>query len=81
MWLTHKQVADHNTIARFRSQKLKEVFKDIFKQVVLLLAGEGMVKLKEIYTDGTKIESVAGRYTFVWGNAIKTRPLKESKAM
>ena len=28
--------------------------------------------LKEVYTDGTKIESVAGLCTFVWGNAIKT---------
>src|SRR5699024_5026690 len=49
----------------------KDVFKDIFKQVVMLLAEEGLVKLKEVYTDGTKIESVAGRYTFVWGKSIK----------
>ena len=40
MWLTNRQVADHNTVAHFRSQKLKSVFKDIFKQVVLLLVGE-----------------------------------------
>jgi transposase len=59
MWLSGRQVADHNTIARFRSQKLKECFKDIFTQVVLLLAGEGLLKLNEVYTDGTKIESVA----------------------
>lgn len=76
MWLSNKQVADHNTIARFRSNKLKGVFKDIFRQVVMLLAEEGLVTLKEVYTDGTKIESVAGRYTFVWGNAIKTRKEK-----
>jgi transposase len=76
MWLSNKQVADHNTIARFRSEKLKSVFKDIFKQVVLLLAQEGLVTLKQVYTDGTKIESVAGRYTFIWGNAIKTRKEK-----
>lgn len=76
MWLSSRQIADHNTIARFRSTKLKGVFKDIFKQVVLLLAQEGLVTLKEVYTDGTKIESVAGRYTFVWGNAIKTRKEK-----
>src|SRR5690625_5387649 len=37
----------------------------------MLLAEEGLVKLKEVYTDGTKIESVAGRYTFVWGKSIK----------
>ncbi|HCY01397.1 MAG TPA: IS1182 family transposase, partial [Bacteroidales bacterium] len=76
MWLSGNQVADHNTVSRFRSNKLKDVFKDIFKQVVLLLAEEGLVSLKEVYTDGTKIESVAGRYTFVWGNAIKTRKNK-----
>ena len=72
MWLSNQQVADHNTIARFRSKKPKGVFKDVFKQVVLLLAEEGLVTLKKVYTDGTKIESVAGRYTFVWSNAIKT---------
>ena len=71
MWLSAQQVVDHNTIARFRSNRLKDVFKDIFKQVVMLLAEEGLVKLKEVYTDGTKIESVAGRYTFVWGKSIK----------
>src|SRR5690625_7673672 len=73
MWLSAQQVVDHNTIARFRSNRLKDVFKDIFKQVVMLLAEEGLVTLKEVYTDGTKIESVAGRYTFVWGKSIKNR--------
>jgi len=76
MWLSARQVANHNTIARFRSEKLKTIFKDIFKQVVLLLAQEGLVTFKEVFTDGTKIESIAGRYTFVWGNAIKTRKEK-----
>src|SRR5690625_7151361 len=66
MWLSDRQTVDHNTIARFRSNKLKLIFKDIFKQVVLLLATEGLVNLKRVYTDGTMIESVAGRYTFVW---------------
>lgn len=81
MWLAAQQVADHNTIARFRSKKLKTIFKDIFKQVVLLLAQEGLVTLKEVFTDGTKIESVAGRYTFVWGNAIKTRKEKMAEQL
>lgn len=81
MWLSARQVADHNTIARFRSKKLKTVFRDIFKQVVLLLAEEGSVTLREVYTDGTKIESVAGRYTFVWGNAIRTRREKMAEQL
>lgn len=81
MWLSGQQIADHNTIARFRSQKLKSIFKDIFKQVVMLLAEEGLVTLKEVFTDGTKIESVAGRYTFVWGNSIKTRKEKMAQQL
>lgn len=81
MWLANRQVADHNTIARFRSEKLRSAFKDVFKQVVLLLAQEGLVSLKQVYTDGTKIESVAGRYTFVWGNAIKTNKKKMAEQL
>lgn len=81
MWLSARQVADHNTIARFRSKRLKTIFKDIFKQVVMLLADEGLITLKEVFTDGTKIESAAGRYTFVWGNAIKTRKEKMARQL
>lgn len=40
MWLSGMKQVDHNTISRFRSQKLKDAFKDIFRQVVLLLAEE-----------------------------------------
>jgi transposase len=76
MWLTSMTIVDHNTINRFRSDKLKDSFKEIFKQVVLMLASEGPVNLKQIYTDGTKIEAQAGRYTFVWGNSIKTNKAK-----
>jgi transposase len=70
MWLLKKP--DHNTINRFRSEKLSGILKEIFSQVVLLLAEQGIVSLKEaVFTDGTKIESVANKYTFVWGKSIK----------
>jgi hypothetical protein len=46
--------------------------KEIFAQVVMLLAESGQVSLKEIYVDGTKLEAQANRYTFIWGGAIKT---------
>jgi transposase len=71
MYLAGMQQPDHNTINRFRSERLKEVLKTIFAQVVELLAQSGHLSLKEIYTDGTKIEANANRYTFVWGNSIK----------
>ena len=40
MWLTGMTIVDHNTINRFTSNKLQESFKEIFKQVVLMLAGK-----------------------------------------
>jgi len=47
------------------SERLKGVLKQVFGQVVELLVSEGLVNLQEVYTDGTKIESKANRYTFV----------------
>lgn len=72
MWLAGMQQPDHHTLNRFRSERLRNILKEVFAQVVLLLVDSGHVGLQEIYTDGTKIESVANRYTFVWGKAIKT---------
>lgn len=72
MWLSGGINPDHNTIANFRSGKLKGKFKKIFNQVVLLLADQGVLNIKDIYVDGTKIEANANRYTFVWGKSIKT---------
>lgn len=72
MWLSGMNQPDHHTINRFRSERLRNILKEVFAQIVLLLVDSGHVSLKEIYTDGTKIESVANRYSFVWGKAIKT---------
>lgn len=72
MWLAGMQQPDHHTINRFRSERLRDILKEVFAQVVLLLVDSGHVSLQEIYTDGSKIESAANRYTFVWGKAIKT---------
>lgn len=71
MWLSGGIQPDHNTIANFRSGKLKGKFKKIFNQVVLLLAEQGVLNIKDIYVDGTKIEANANRYTFVWGKSIE----------
>ena len=79
MWLAGMSRPDHNTINRFRSEKLKGVLKNVFTQIVTLLAESGHVGLKDINVDGTKIEANANRYTFVWGNAIKTN--KEKMAL
>lgn len=72
MWLTGMSKPDHNTINRFRGQRLQKTLRPIFTQVVLLLCEEGLLSLKELYTDGTKIEANANRYTFVWAKSIKS---------
>lgn len=72
MWLSGMTKPDHNTINRFRSDRLKGVIKKVFTQVVFMLIDSGHLDLQKVYTDGTKIEANANRYTFVWGNAIKT---------
>ena len=72
MWLSGMNKPDHNTINRFRSDRLKDALKSVFSQIVILLAEQGILSLKEVYVDGTKIEANANKYTFVWGGAIKT---------
>jgi len=72
MWLSGMSKPDHNTINRFRSDRLQDVLKQVFSQVVLLLVDHGLIDLKEAYLDGTKMEANANRYTFVWGKAIRT---------
>lgn len=72
MWLSGMSTPDHNTINRFRGKRLQETLRPIFTQVVELLCQEGLLSLKDLHTDGTKIEANANRYSFVWGNSIKT---------
>ena len=76
MWLSGMSTPDHNTINRFRGQRLQKVLQPIFTQVVLLLCEEGLLNIKDLYTDGTKIEANANRYTFVWGKSINNNKEK-----
>lgn len=76
MWLSGMNTPDHNTINRFRSDRLKGVLKDVFSQIVLLLAESGHISLKDVNVDGTKIEANANRYTFVWKGSITTNKEK-----
>lgn len=75
-WLAGGLEPDHNTINRFRSQRLKETVNDIFTQVVILLVEMGYLSLDVAYMDGTKIESRANRYTFVWRKTVEKSKTK-----
>jgi hypothetical protein len=52
------------------------LIKHIFGKVVELLVASDHVSLQQVYTDGTKIEASANRYTFVWGKSIKSNKEK-----
>ena len=71
MWLTGFQKPDFRTINTFRSEKLKDSIEEIFVSTVKLLNKKGYVSLEKYFVDGTKIESAANKYTFVWKRAVE----------
>ena len=75
IWLSGYEHPDFITINRFRNRVKKEV-NAVFTQVVLLLAERGFVSLDVEYVDGTKIESKANRYTFVWRKTVEKNRAK-----
>jgi transposase len=71
MWLSGKQFPKHSCINEFRSTRLKDHINSLFTQVVFMLVELGYVSLDVQYVDGTKIESSANRYTFVWRKSVE----------
>jgi len=71
MWLSGKQFPKHSCINDFRSKRLKSHINKLFTQVVKMLVDLGYISLEVQYVDGTKIESVSNKYTFVWRKSIE----------
>ena len=63
-------VPDHATIARFVSLHLSACSKNLLANVTTALYELGEVSGKTVFIDGTKIESRANKYTFVWKKAV-----------
>ena len=76
MWLSGDQHPNFRTINRFRSEHLKETIDGLFAQVVMILVEEGYVSLREVYVDGTKIESKSNKYRFVWRKGVEKSKAK-----
>ena len=77
MWLSGMNSPDFRTINRFRSERLSGGrLEGVFTKVVELLNDEGLVSLNVQYIDGTKIESVANKYTFVWKGSVEKNKAK-----
>lgn len=76
MWLSGNQTPDFRTINNFRSLHLKGTINKLFTQVVLMLIEMGYISLQTVYIDGTKMESRANRYTFVWRKRVENNKAK-----
>lgn len=70
IWLAGNEHPDFITINRFRN-RVKEEINNVFTQLVLVLADKGFISLDVEYIDGTKIESKANKYTFVWRKTVE----------
>jgi transposase len=59
-WLTADQQINHHTLSDFRVGH-KEALEGVFAQLLTLLETAGLVDLKRLLHDGTKVRAVAGR--------------------
>ena len=72
MWLLGDEKApDHSTLARFRTGRCREALEELFYQLVRKLEEMGETDHRTVFVDGTKLESRAGRYTFVWRKNVE----------
>ena len=73
--LSGNEHPDFITINRFRN-RVEEEINTVFTQLVLVLADKGFISLDVEYIDGTKIESKANKYTFVWRKTVEKNRTK-----
>ena len=62
LWVCGMRPLDHNTINRFRTERVRPVFEEVFSEVIQLLVDMGLVTLDTYFLDGTKIEANANRF-------------------
>ena len=71
IWLTKGQKPRRDAFYDFKGKKLTgEVLDELNYQFLRRLKKEGLLTLKELFIDGTKIEANANRYTFVWRGTL-----------
>ena len=71
IWLTKGEKPQRDAFYDFKGKKLTgEVLDELNYQFMRRLEKEGLITLKELYIDGTKIEANANRYTFVWRGSL-----------
>ena len=72
IWLLGGERApDHSTISRHRAALAEGGAMDALGQQAKMLLACEEITLGEVFQDGTKLESFAGRYTFVWRGSVE----------
>ena len=71
MWLTDELKPSHQTIKTFMDRYLVNGIEKIFYALNQYLIKEEQIDTTKLYIDGTKIESAANKYTFVWRGSIE----------
>lgn len=66
--LEGRKAPDHSTIDRFIRMN-GEAIRNVLAQSAKKLDGLGELKREIAFIDGTKVESKAGKYTFIWPKA------------
>lgn len=71
MWLLEDEgVPDHSTFSRFRKRFAGEI-EELFYQHARHLEKIGETDHENVFIDGTKLESRAGKYTFCWRKSVE----------
>ena len=79
MWLLAGNPApDHNTIDRFRRERLSSCLDELFAQFVEKLHEWDEISFENLYIDGTKIEANANKYSFVWKKTVEKNSAKQA---
>ena len=68
--LEGRQAPDHSAIARFRTEHFGKCAEHFLSQMSLMLLELKQITTTEVFIDGTKIESAANKYTFVWKKSV-----------
>ena len=77
LWLLgDKKAPDHSTLAGFRTGRCRGALEGLFYQLVGKLEAMGETDHRAVFIDGTKLESRAGRYTFVWRKSVEKQLAK-----
>ena len=70
MWLTDEIKPSHQAIGNFINNHLSKSINDIFKEINNYIIKTDNVNTDILYIDGTKIESKANKYTFIWRGSV-----------